>query len=84
MSMVQVLDTAIGCIAANELELAMLGICYVLYQDKFELTNAHELERIEPLTAPEEVAIIGSSNNQEEPHEPSQHDLSTGEPPEAA
>jgi hypothetical protein len=92
MSMVQILDTAMGCIAANELELAMLGICYVMYQDKFELTNAHELERIERLTAPEEAAIIDpSTNNTEvvknEQSESPQHDLSSGnggDGPEAA
>lgn len=94
MSMVQILDAAMGCIAANELELAMLGICYVMYQDKFELTNAHELERIQRLTAPEESVIIDPSNNNEESltSEPPQHPMSPSndengpseDPPEAA
>lgn len=92
MSMVQILDTAMGCIAANELELAMLGICYVMYQDKFELTNAHELERVERLTAPEEEVIIDPLTNTEEgtQSEPTQHNSPAGndiegpEPPEAA
>lgn len=35
----QTLDTAIGCIMANELELAIFGLMYVLFQRRFEPTN---------------------------------------------
>jgi hypothetical protein len=65
MSTTQILDTAMGCIAANELELALLGISYVLYQDKCELTNKHEIERINKLTAQSEVGTIQSPETSE-------------------
>lgn len=63
MSISTVLDTAMGCLMANELELALAGILYVLYQDKVELTNIPELKRkaeaeVETLTTSIESGTI--------------------------
>ena len=39
---VYILETAINCVMANELEHAMIGLMYVLYNDRIEKTNKAE------------------------------------------